>query len=232
MHTKLNLILKMKILALDTSSHVCSVALLNDGKITTRDTTITLKQAQIVLTEIQALLLSENISLNQLDAIAFGTGPGSFTGVRIAASITQGLAYALQLPVIPISSLQAIAYTAFLERQWKNLLVAVDARMDEMYWASYQIDDTGLPYITGEEMLLKPEDALLPKEFGWAGIGNGWEVYAARIPYEPQYLDSTKTPSAGALLRLAEVQFLKQNWVPPTQALPVYLRNNVAKKSS
>lgn len=223
---------RMKILALDTSSHICSVALLNDEKVTSQNTAITLKQAQIILSQIDELLRSENTTLNQLDAIAFGCGPGSFTGVRIAASVTQGLAYSLKLPVIPISSMEALAYGTYLDLKWDNLLVGIDARMHEIYWSAYTIDSRGLPLLLGEEILCKPEEVSIPAKSSWTGVGNAWEVYQDRIPFKPSHLDPTRYPTADAIARLASTQFHHQNWVEAHKAIPVYLRNNVAKKQA
>jgi len=220
----------MKILALDTSSPICSIALLYDQKIVSRDSAVTLKQAQVILSEINALLTSENIHLNQLDAIAFGCGPGSFTGARIAASITQGLAYALKIPVISISSLKAIAYATYLDLGWDKLLVGVDARMDEIYWGQYIIQHEVIS-LMHEECIDKPEKIQFPDKNDWFGVGNAWEVYLDRIPYQPFQIDPTRLPLAKAIAHLAKIELEAGRTLLPHQALPVYLRNNVAKKS-
>lgn len=221
----------MKILAFDTSSHICSIALLIDDKIFSQQNNVTEKQAQVILTEIDLLLKSQNTTLNQLDAIAFGCGPGSFTGARIAASIAQGLSYALKLPVIPISSLKALAYSAYLEYGWDKLIVGVDARMDEVYWGTYAVIDEVISLI-GEEYIDKPENMLMPKTGEWCGVGNAWEIYQERIPYQSLQKDSARTPSARAIAHLAQIEFEAGALLQPHQALPVYLRNNVAKKAS
>ena len=127
----------MKILAIETSSHACSVALLNEDKVKISHIISPMQQAKLILPMIDELLKSSALTLNDLDAIAYGCGPGGFTGVRIAASVAQGLGFAVKLPIIPISSLAVMAEAAFLERQWRKLLVAVDARADQIYWIEH-----------------------------------------------------------------------------------------------
>ncbi len=220
----------MKIVALDTSSIACSVALLLDEKISFLHRILPLQQAQSVLPMIQELLSSHKITLNQLDAIAFGRGPGSFTGVRIAASVTQGLAYALQLPVIPISSLAALAQAAYMELGWEKLLVGVDARIQEVYWGAYEVDEKGLAQLFGQEVICTPQQIPFPNDKAWYGVGNAWQVYANVINYIPLKVDATCLPTAQAILELAKVKYDRKEWVSAQEALPVYLRDSVAKK--
>lgn len=219
----------MKILGFDTSSTACSVALLMDDHISALHKIIPMQQAQSLLPMIEELLLSHKITLNQLDAIAFGCGPGSFTGVRIAASVAQGLAYALELPVIPISSLAALAQAAYQELQWKKLLVAVDARMQEVYWGAYGIDHQGLAVLINKEAVSTPQEISSP-ESDWYGVGNAWEIYKSDITYQPLLLDTTRLATAEAIVMLAKAKYLNKEWVRAEDALPVYLRETVAKK--
>lgn len=220
----------MKMLALDTSSIACSVALLVDEKISFLHRILPLQQAQSVLPMIQELLSSQKITLNQLDAIAFGRGPGSFTGVRIAASVTQGLAYALELPVIPISSLAALAQAAYMDLGWKKILAGMDARIQEIYWAAYEVDEEGLVQLQGQEIICAPQQIPFPNDKEWYGAGNAWEVYAEQMSYQPLKIDSTCLPTAQAVLKLAKVKYAQKEWVSAKDALPVYLRDSVAKK--
>lgn len=222
--------LKMKLLALDTSSTACSVALLVDDKIDFLHRILPLQQAQSILPMINELLSIHKISLNQLDAIAFGCGPGSFTGVRIATSVTQGLAYAMQLPVIPVSSLAALAQAAYRELGWKKLLVAIDARIQEVYWGAYQVNEEGLAVLVGQEKVSSPQEIKLSEE-GWYGVGNAWEVYADQIAYVPLNVDASRLPMAQGVLELAKVKYANKEWVTAKNALPIYLRDSVAKKS-
>ncbi|MEO8401341.1 MAG: tRNA (adenosine(37)-N6)-threonylcarbamoyltransferase complex dimerization subunit type 1 TsaB [Gammaproteobacteria bacterium] len=221
----------MKILAFDTSSAACSVALLNEEKITSRHELIPMQQAKQLLPMIDALLAADKIKPNQLDAIAFGCGPGSFTGVRIAVSVAAGLAYATQKPLISISSLAAVAQAAYDDLGWKQLLVACDARINEVYWAAYEVQTDNLVHLNGIEQVTLPEAIIHPGTDGWSGVGNAWDVYADKISFKPDKVDITRLPMATALITLAKAKFSKQEWVNAAEAVPVYLRDDVAKKS-
>lgn len=221
----------MNILALDTSSTACSVALLVDDKMSFLHRVIPLQQAQSILPMIHELLSLNKLALNQLDAIAFGCGPGSFTGVRIATAVTQGLAYALNLPVIPISSLAALAQSSYRELGWKKLCVAVDARIQEVYWGAYEVGEHDLVKLVGYEKVCAPAEVSLPEGESWNGVGNAWEIYAQQMGYTPQAIDSSRLPTAQGVLELAKLKYNQKEWVKAENALPVYLRDSVAKKS-
>ena len=134
----------MKMLAFDTSAGACSVALLNNESVEISHIVAPMQQAKLLLPHIQNLLNQAGLALKDLDAIAYGQGPGSFTGIRIAASVAQGLGYASGLPIVPVSSLAILAQTAFLEEKWDKCLVAVDARTEQVYWAHYVANNSGL----------------------------------------------------------------------------------------
>lgn len=219
----------MKLLAFDTSSSACSLALLINNEVITLHRSAPMQQAQLILPMIDELLLMANIKLNQLDAIAFGCGPGSFTGVRIATSVAQGLGFSFNLPLIPISSLAALAQSAFVDLGWKDLLVAVDARIQEIYWGAYRVDTNGLVQLMGKEMVCPPAEFSVPEDAEWYGVGNAWEVYS--LPYQPIQIDATRLPMATGILDLARHKYQNQEWVKPEYALPTYLRDDVAKKS-
>lgn len=220
----------MKLLAIDTSSTACSVALLIDDQISSDHQIIPMQQAQNILIFIDQILLSNKISLNQLDAIAFGCGPGSFTGIRIAASVIQGLGYALNLPILSVSSLAALAQATYQELQWEKQLVAVDARIQEVYWAAYQLNQNGIMSLVGSEIVCAPNEVVIPHDKDWFGAGNAWEVYAGQIPFKPLAVDSTRMPMASAIIPLAKLKYLNKEWLNPASAIPVYLRDSVAKK--
>lgn len=220
---------RMKILAFDTSSHACSVALLAHNKITMKHEEIPMQHAQCILPFIDYLVKSQNIQLNQLDAIAFGCGPGSFTGIRIATSIAQGLSYGLQIPLIPISSLAAIAQTAYNELGWDKLFVAIDARIQEIYCARYHVKSNQLVELMDEEQVCSPSEFSF-QEAGWNGVGNAWKIYVNELKYQPIQTDPTQLPKATAIIQLAIPRFEKQAFVNAGEALPVYLRNEVARK--
>jgi tRNA threonylcarbamoyladenosine biosynthesis protein TsaB len=220
----------MKILAIDTSFAACSIALQIEDKISVIHNALPLQQAQFILPLLEKLLAKHNIALNQLNAIAFGCGPGSFTGVRIAASVAQGLAYAMQLPVIPISSLAALAQAAYEKLKWKKLLVGMDARMQEVYWGAYAVDEQGRVSLVNREIVCTPEQVIIPNG-DWYGVGNAWEVYPSQMTYQPLDVTAASLTAASAILTLAEVKYVKKEWVTAKEALPVYLRDIVAKKT-
>lgn len=221
----------MKILAFDTSQTICAIAVSNNGKTNTIQINAPKQQAKLILPAIQDLLNSVSLSLSELDVIAYGRGPGSFTGIRIASSVAQGLAFAYQKPVIPLSSLAILAEAAYLASGGRHFLVAVDARMDHLYWAHYEKQaDEGLT-LNGEELACRLTEIRLTKPIltteKCMGIGDGWEKYAneisSTIHLQPS-LDNKPLPIAQVLINLAERQFDKKNWVEALEALPVYLR--------
>lgn len=219
----------MKLLAIETSSSACSLALSVDGEVFQQHKVIPMQHAQQILPMLDALLKTAHCKLQDVDAIAFGRGPGSFTGLRIAASLSQGLSYALQCPIIPVSSLSAIAHSTYAQLGWKHMLVAIDARIQEVYWAAYEIDDNGLPKLVGLEHVSPPQSIALPNP-SWSGVGNAWDVYKNEINVMPENVDASITPNAASLLPIALFMHQQQQWVSPSEALPVYLRNSVAKK--
>lgn len=221
----------MNLLAIDTSSNACSVALLMGEKVKSIHEIAPMQQAQKILPMIESLLSENFITLNQLDALAFGCGPGSFTGVRIATSVMQGLGYATGLPLIPISSLAGLAQAAYEDLGWKELLVAIDARIQEIYWAAYRVNIKGFVELVGKEAVCKPENLPYASlDQSWYGVGNAWEVYRAQIRFKPELIDTSRIPIARSILTLAKLKYENKESVDLKKALPTYLRDDVAKK--
>jgi tRNA threonylcarbamoyladenosine biosynthesis protein TsaB len=225
----------MNILAIDTSSTACSVALQINNQVFSSHVISPMQQSKLILPMIDELLKSADVNKNQLDAIAFGCGPGSFTGIRIATSIAQGLGYALNIPLIPVSSLAALAQTVYNDLGWKNLFAAVDARMQEVYWGQYQINEQELAELVGKEGLGLPTRLVevfesLKGDDKWYGVGDGWGVYAEQISLKLAEIDTNRLPTAAAILQLAIPSYKKQEWCTPSEVLPVYLRDDVATK--
>ncbi|MCK4870620.1 MAG: tRNA (adenosine(37)-N6)-threonylcarbamoyltransferase complex dimerization subunit type 1 TsaB [Gammaproteobacteria bacterium] len=222
-----------KILGIETSSAAISVGLLVDGAIETKFQVAPRQHAKLVLPYIEELLQRAQLKLADLDAIAFGRGPGSFTGVRIAAAITQGLAYAQQLQVVPVSTLQIYAQGAWRQSQAERVVVAVDARMQEIYWGQYQLVD-GLMQPAQEDSLLKPEAVQQLVGDGWFAVGDAWRVYQeqllAKVGGHLHGVEAEFYPHAEDLLVLAGALFDEGVTVTPELALPVYLRNKDAWK--
>jgi tRNA threonylcarbamoyladenosine biosynthesis protein TsaB len=232
----------LRILALDTATEVCSVALLlqdaaQTGQLLQRELPPGAGHSAHILSLVQAVLSEAALTLRQLDCIAFGRGPGGFTGVRLAASVTQGLAYGADLQVLPVSDLLAVAQQVLdLAPTAMSVLVCNDARMQEVYWACATRGPWGLALAAGPEQVGSPDTVQLPVELPTpvhAG-GRGFAVW----PQLPQRLGVVLVPGHAELLprareiaRLAAPQWLAGQGVAPDRAQPVYLRNDVAKPS-
>lgn len=220
----------MKILALDTSTEACTVAVWVDGAVWERFERLR-EHSQRILLLAQEVLAESGLPLAQLDAIAFGRGPGSFTGLRIGAGVAQGLALGAELSIVPVSSLAVLAQGEEAEK----VLAAFDARMRQVYFGAYVRDDDGLVRLAGEELVLAPGEVPLPEGEGWIGAGSGWDQYHAtlleRFGRRVAEWRSGRFPRARNVARLAARDMLEGKTVPPEQAVPVYLRDGVAAKA-
>lgn len=247
----------MKILALDTSGNACSAVLLegnqHDFSCIERFEIAPRQHTQLILPMIDSILDEAGYNIKQIDVLAFGRGPGAFTGVRVATGVIQAIAYGADLPVAQISSLAAIAQGSLsvngiyeqCSEQNNKRLVANDARMDEIYFAAYEMTD-GYMTLTGHEQVLKPEqldsvlDASINLDNSWMTVGNGWSVYSeqllsiAKQCYSPvdkdEMSDNFSYPHARDVAYLALKAVDNKNLVSAEQVSPVYLRDNVAKK--
>lgn len=228
----------MKILALDTATEACSAALYIDGEITQQYKVAPREHSRLILKMIESLLQDADLKIESLDAIAFGRGPGAFMGIRIATGVVQGLSFAHDIPVIPVSNLMAIAQVAYKQTNESNILCAIDARMGEVYWAALERDDNGIWHSVIEECVSKPEQLSFPASLSepglWLGAGTGWGTYEETIKAASdveikQVLDDC-LPTAAAIVEIAVAEYERGNTVSSAQAQPVYLRNDVAKK--
>ena len=224
----------MKLLAIETATEACSAALYIDGE-TVQDYRVAPRQhSQLILPMVEALLDTAGLRLKALDAVAFGRGPGSFTGVRIAAGIAQGMAWGADLPVVPVSTLAALAQGAVGKAARGRLLAAIDARMQEVYWGCYVVDEHGLVRLSGVEAVISPAQVALPDGDGWFGVGSGWAAYQAqlqtRVGRRVEAWDGAGLPQAVAVARLAADRYAAGETCPPAAAQPVYLRDQVAAK--
>lgn len=229
----------MKLLAIDTATEACSAALYINGEITAQYELAPREHSRLILKMVDTLLREEKLSVSKLDAIAFGRGPGSFMGLRIAAGVVQGIAFAHDIPVVPVSTLKAIAQRAYEQTQRKHILAAIDARMDEVYWASYRLEGEQWQ-LDGEECVISPDKIQLPEKLvkadeAWVGAGTGWASYRDRLlPTANNCQLSTILPdcypSAEVIAKLAVEELIAGNTVTAAEAIPVYLRNDVAKK--
>lgn len=188
------------------------------------------QHSQKILPTIKTILSQANLNLNDIDLIAFGRGPGSFTGVRIGVSIAQGLAYAANLPVIGISTMQVMAQEALEKHPVDHVFVAIDARMAEIYFAHYQRDEQGLAVLVGTENVLKPSDLTLSDVHAVA-VGTGWQVYPDFIVNKSITIDDNiLLPNSQYMLALAQIQFEQGLATSAEDAQPVYVRDTVTWK--
>lgn len=225
------------LLALDTSTEACSVALWHKGEKTHLDELAQRTHTKRILPMIDELLANSGINLKQVDALAFGRGPGSFTGVRVGAGIAQGLALGADLPVIAVSNLTAMVQAAFELHQAENVAVAIDARMNEVYFSQVKREKVRSelgeffqwnPVI--EEQVCQPEKVLEQlSDLSAYRVGTGWAAY-------PQFKDSGLEgsdiilPSAQYMLELALTDYAQNKIISALEIEPVYLRNEVTWK--
>ena len=223
----------MRILAIDTATEACSAALWNDGTLSAHFEICPREHTQRILPLVQEVLNESGTQLTDLDALAFGRGPGSFTGVRIG--IAQGLALGAELPMIGVSTLATMAQGAWRKTGATRVLAAIDARMGEVYWAEYQRDEQGVWHGEESEAVLKPEavrERLQQLEGEWATVGTGWQAWPDLANgYGLTLADGAiQLPEAQDMLPLACHLFTAGKTVAVEHAEPVYLRNEVAWK--
>jgi tRNA threonylcarbamoyladenosine biosynthesis protein TsaB len=228
----------VRILALDTATENCSVALLIGRRLIARQQRLEHGHAEHILPMADELLREADVSLGALSAIAFGRGPGSFTGVRLAASVTQGLAFGAGLPVVPISDLRALAQQVMeLDAAVTRVLVCNDARMHEVYWGCFERPAMGgFAAAVQDEHVGKPAAVTLPAS--WSGThravhaaGSGFAAYPELRSALAAHLDRVHDgllPRAAEIARLAGPEVASGRVLPAEQALPVYLRDDVA----
>ncbi|MAD27073.1 MAG: tRNA (adenosine(37)-N6)-threonylcarbamoyltransferase complex dimerization subunit type 1 TsaB [Pseudomonadales bacterium] len=215
------------LLALDTATECCSAALLHDGRVTARSEVIPRQHAQRLLPMIEELLGERELRLPDVDALVFGRGPGAFTGVRIATGMVQGLAFAADKPVIAVSNLAALAQRAWREHGAETVAAAIDARMDEVYWGLYCLQD-GVMQSLDDERVCPPEAVSLPDGVASvAGAGTGWQ-YADRLAVSAERSWPQMLPNAVDLITLALPRWLAGEVLDAADAQPVYLRDKVA----
>lgn len=217
----------MKILAFDTSTEHCSLALFLDGTVTARDAHAGQRHSELLLPMVQDLLAQGMVRFSDLNGIAFGAGPGSFTGLRIACGVAQGLAFGAGLPVLGVCTLEALAEATHSER----VIACLDARMGEIYHGAYERHEGDWSALR-EPSLCLPQDAPQVPGDGWTGCGSGFDLHddALRARYDGRLgrVDRGMLPHAREMARLAAMRFARGEGVDPAQAAPLYVRNKVA----
>jgi len=224
-----------KILALDTATEACSVALMVGDKIYFRSEVAPRDHTKKILPMIDEVLKEAGLTLNDLDALAFGRGPGSFTGVRIGIGIAQGLAFGADLPMIGISTLAAMAQGAYRQHGSTHVASAIDARMSEVYWGRFERQEDGSWQEKDSESVIPPAvlaEQTLADDKNWTKVGTGWEAYADELAAMPLTLSGSDVlyPDAQDIVYLAQFEWAKGNTTAVEDASPVYLRDTVAWK--
>ena len=221
-----------KFLILDTSTEACSAALWLDGVLSQRFEVSPRGHSKLILPMVESLLADANLSLADLDAIAYGRGPGSFTGVRIGSGIMQGLALGGDKPVLPVSTLAAMAQQAIDDTGADQVLAAIDARMGEVYWGQYRNVD-GLAVLVDKEMVVAPE-ALASIAFNgddYVAVGTAWATYPAMTKLAAiKVNEDILYPAAAAMAPLATALWRDGGAMDVADAQPVYLRDKVTWK--
>ncbi|MFP8965590.1 tRNA (adenosine(37)-N6)-threonylcarbamoyltransferase complex dimerization subunit type 1 TsaB [Pokkaliibacter sp. CJK22405] len=219
------------ILALDASTEACSVSLLHCQEVIEDFQVIPRLHARRLLPMIEALIAQAGVKLSQLDAIAYGRGPGAFTGIRIAAGVAQGLAFAADKPLYAISTLQALAQGAYRETQNTHVLACIDARMGEIYVGDYVLSE-GVMMLTGQEQVLPPEQCPVPVTADFIGWGTGWQ-FAEQFPASIAVAESRADalPHSQDLLPMALQRLNAGDAGVIEDAQPVYIRDQVTHGS-
>lgn len=222
----------MKLLAIETCTEACSAAVYVDGEVVERYQIAARQHNELILPMAEQVLAEVQISLSQLDGLAFGCGPGAFTGVRICVAVSQGIAFAHDLPLLGISSLANLAAQVPATGQGEQqVFAAIDARMGEIYYGHYLVAPNSVPVLSGTEQVVTAEALNLELANFDYGMGSGWQSYAeplmAKTAIKPEAIDADALPRASVTARLAVMQWQDATLLQPEQAQPVYLRNNV-----
>ncbi len=229
----------LKLLAVDTATENCSVALCMGDEVIARCESVPREHTTRILPLVDSLLAEAGLSLHQLDGLAFGRGPGSFTGVRIGIGIAQGLAFGADLPLLGISTLAAMAEQVYRKEQGTQVISAIDARMNEIYIGGYSRQPNGDWNGFIDETVISPERFMMPDGISHLlhTAGTGWEAYPDlinRLSHTPMSckLKQTKVlyPEAQDMLVLAKHAYLRGEQLAPENASPVYLRDTVTWK--
>jgi len=223
------------LLAIDTTTEACSVALLLGDDIREDYRLAPRQHMKLVLPMVDQLLSDAGMSLKQLDAIVFGQGPGSFTGLRVVCGVVQGICYGSDLPAIGVSTLAAMAQRAYRLRKAELVMSAIDARMDEVYWGVYQ-NDHGLMRPVIDEMVAAPSQVIapqMPAGLNMLGVGTGWHFaddLTQGLGFKVADYEEDFFPQSQDMLRLAQDQWNKNELLKAHEVQPVYLRNTVTWK--
>jgi tRNA threonylcarbamoyladenosine biosynthesis protein TsaB len=225
--------MSLKLLVIDTSTEACSSALMHHGQIQERYQYAPRMHTQLILPMMQSLLDEAGLKLSDLDALAFTRGPGSFTGIRIAASIIQASAYATNLPVILVSSLHCLAQGAYREFQAQQVLAGIDAHLNEVFVGAYALkNETGEMQQLGSEQLLQAQHCLATDLTHFVGVGSAWDqyhlIFDKQFKHRLQRWVPQRYPRAYDAAVIASAAYRRGETVSSSEALPTYLRETIA----
>lgn len=222
----------MNVLAIETATDACSCALECSGTIVSRHGIEPRRHTERLLPMIDSVLAEAGIGLRALDAVAFGRGPGSFTGLRIACAVAQGLGFGSDRPLVAVSTLRTLAAGMHRTRGAPRVLAALDARMGEVYWGGFEWNGVTMAPVF-DETVGSPDAVRVPDGSGWSGAGSGWSAHraalVARLGDRLGTVDAVRLPEAVDMLGSARAAFEAGLAVPPWDAAPVYLRSDVAR---
>lgn len=224
----------MNLIAIETSTEACSAALLVNGQVIESYRFAPREHTELILPMVDGLMAEAGLARSQLDGVAFGRGPGAFTGVRIGASVAQGIAFALDLPVVPVSTLAALAHGVWRDKGHNNVIAAIDARMSEVYCGHYSISTEGEALAMTAEQVAVP--AMLNCVKGsWFGAGSGWQSYHEQLlnhfGERISGYDAERFPRAYDVVLIGARLMSRGESVSADQALPVYLRDQVVQRA-
>jgi tRNA threonylcarbamoyladenosine biosynthesis protein TsaB len=224
----------MKILAIETSAQFCSAALLVDKTLIARHEQAPRRHGERLLPMLEDLLAEGGLTLTALDAIAFGRGPGSFTGVRIAAAVAQGVAFGADLPLLGVSTLAGLAHRAWQRQGGEHILTAIDARIGEVYWGLFQCNDQGEVMPLEPERVSPPEQVRCSAPWPVLGAGHAWSLYQTVLMQNTgigrEQIDAAAICTAADIAQLASHALGAAAAPAPEDGLPIYLRDQVAVK--
>ena len=222
----------MNLLAIETATETVSVALAINGEVIERYEHAPRRHAELLLPWVESVLAEAGIGFSALDAIAYSRGPGSFTSLRIGIGVVQGLAWASDRPVIPVSSLAATAQSVVSEGV-SSALVALDARMNEVFTCMFEANSNGIMVPVEMERVCAPAEVSVPEGADTYGVGIGFERYTELkvLAGSLKGVLAERWPKASCVLQLAKEWLTTHEALPAEMAQPVYLRDNVAKKS-
>lgn len=225
----------MKILAIETSTEACSVALLDKDKCNEFHEIVPQKHTERLLPMLDELLTECKTDISEINYIAFGCGPGAFTGIRIACSAAQAISFSQDIPIIPISTLAGLAHGAAKKYNSSKIIACIDARMQEVYWANYSFEaNSGKVTLAGEEQVISPEATNISFNKGnneIIAIGSGWLTYKELLTERHSKYKIIQSeieyPHAKDIAEIAKIKIADGNVKQAEDALPTYLRNKV-----